>query len=85
MSEPQRQDPLQGVTLEQIVTSLFEHYGWGELSRRIAIKCFTINPSVRSSLSFLRKTPWARKKVENLFLFTQRRAKKSPETAETNF
>lgn len=85
MSEPQHKDPLQGVTLEQIVTSLFEHYGWGELSRRIAIKCFTINPSVKSSLSFLRKTPWARKKVENLYLFTQRRAKTSPETAETNF
>jgi uncharacterized protein (DUF2132 family) len=76
MPEQDHKDPLQGVTLEQIVINLFEQYGWGELSRRIAIKCFTINPSVKSSLSFLRKTPWARKKVENLYLFTQRQAKK---------
>lgn len=67
------------MTLEQIVIHLFEQYGWGELSERIAIKCFTINPSVKSSLSFLRKTPWARKKVENLYLLTQRQAKKNPE------
>ncbi len=60
--------PLHGKTLEHIVTHLFEHYGWEELAIRINIKCFKENPSIKSSLTFLRKTPWARKKVENLFL-----------------
>lgn len=78
MPEQHHKDPLQGVTLEKIVINLLEHYGWGELSRRIAIKCFTINPSVKSSLSFLRKTPWARKKVENLYLLTRKQAKEKP-------
>ncbi|MDQ3193826.1 MAG: VF530 family protein [Bacteroidota bacterium] len=59
---------LHGITLENIVTQLFEHYGWEELGNRINIKCFKENPSIKSSLTFLRKTPWARKKVENLFL-----------------
>ena len=53
-------DPLHGVTLEAIVTRLAEHYGWEELGRRIAIRCFTHDPSVKSSLTFLRRTPWAR-------------------------
>lgn len=68
MSEQQSGDPLHGVTLEQIVTSLVETYGWDELGARIDIRCFTSNPSIKSSLKFLRKTPWARKKVEALFL-----------------
>jgi uncharacterized protein (DUF2132 family) len=65
------QDPLHGVTLEIIITRLEEEFGWEELSNRIKIKCFTSNPSIRSSLKFLRKTPWARKKVEALYLHLQ--------------
>jgi uncharacterized protein (DUF2132 family) len=61
-------DPLHGVTLEQIVTSLVEQYGWETLGKRIDIRCFTSDPSVASSLKFLRKTPWARSKVEALYL-----------------
>jgi len=68
MSDPQVNNPLHGVTLEQIVTSLVAHYGWEALGSRIDIRCFNIDPSVKSSLKFLRKTPWARKKVENLYL-----------------
>lgn len=63
-------DPMHGVTLEQIVNSLVDHYGWGELGNRINIRCFTSDPSVKSSLKFLRKTPWARKKVEDLYILT---------------
>ena len=59
-------DPLHGKTLEAIVTELYEHYGWEELGRQININCFTSDPSVKSSLTFLRKTDWARKKVESL-------------------
>lgn len=61
-------DPLHGITLETIVTALVEQYGWGELASRIDVRCFTHDPSVKSSLTFLRKTPWARKKVEDLFV-----------------
>ncbi|MDF1580997.1 MAG: VF530 family protein [Desulfuromonadales bacterium] len=66
-------DPLHGVTLEQIVTTLVEHYGWEELARNIEINCFISNPSIKSSLKFLRRTPWARKRVEELYLAAQRR------------
>lgn len=62
-------DPLHGITLEMIVTRLEQHYGWEELGKQIPIRCFTHDPSVKSSLTFLRRTPWARKKVEGLFLF----------------
>lgn len=68
MSEEQANNPLHGKTLEQIVNSLVAYYGWGELGRRVDIRCFTSDPSVKSSLKFLRKTPWARKKVEDLYL-----------------
>ena len=73
MSEEQpnkvrKQDPLHGITLKAIVTELEEKYGWEELGKLINIKCFTNDPSVNSSLKFLRKTPWARTKVEKLFL-----------------
>jgi uncharacterized protein (DUF2132 family) len=69
MSEQQvSNDPLHGKTLEFIVNFLVDYYGWEQLSSHINIKCFTINPSVQSSLKFLRKTPWARKKVEDLYL-----------------
>jgi uncharacterized protein (DUF2132 family) len=61
-------DPLHGVTLEAIVTSLVERHGWREMGRRIPIKCFLQDPSVKSSLTFLRKTPWARKKVEAWYI-----------------
>ncbi len=71
MSEQQPNNPLHGLTLEQIVNSLVEHYGWDELGILININCFNSNPSVKSSLKFLRKTPWARKKVEDLFIATQ--------------
>jgi uncharacterized protein (DUF2132 family) len=77
MNEPQPKNPLHGVTLEHIINTLVEHYGWGELATRIKIKCFTSDPSVKSSLKFLRKTPWARAKVENLYLYTQRKARRS--------
>jgi uncharacterized protein (DUF2132 family) len=67
-------DPLEGKTLEFIVNSLVDYYGWEQLSTHIKVKCFIINPSVQSSLKFLRKTPWARKKVEDLYLSTIERS-----------
>jgi uncharacterized protein (DUF2132 family) len=63
---------LHGLTLEAIVTALVAHYGWEDLGRRIPVRCFTSEPSVSSSLKFLRKTPWAREKVEGLYLFMLR-------------
>lgn len=68
MVNSQSNDPLHGITLEMIVTHLVDQYGWDELGKRIPIRCFTDNPSVKSSLKFLRRTPWARKKVEDLYL-----------------
>ncbi|MDG1499953.1 MAG: VF530 family protein [Planctomycetota bacterium] len=73
MTNPQPKNPLHGKTLEFIVTALVEHYGWDQLGREIDIKCFTNDPSVKSSLKFLRKTPWAREKVEQLYLFVEGR------------
>jgi len=61
-------DPLHGKTLEFIIQSLVDYYGWEQLGKNININCFTNNPSIQSSLKFLRKTPWARKKVEDLFI-----------------
>jgi uncharacterized protein (DUF2132 family) len=61
-------DPLHGKTLEAILTQLVDHFGWKELGSRININCFNNNPSIKSSLTFLRKTPWARKKVEELYI-----------------
>ena len=66
-------DPLHGLSLEKIVTHLYESYGWEELGRQININCFTSNPSVQSSLKFLRKTPWARTKVEGFYKFALRK------------
>ena len=68
MSETQPKNPLHGVTLEMILTDLVAHYGWEELGRTIKIKCFNHEPGIKSSLKFLRKTPWAREKVEALYL-----------------
>ncbi|MFW8600195.1 VF530 family DNA-binding protein [Desulfobacterota bacterium M19] len=70
MSEQQINNPLHGVTLEQIVNSLVNDYGWSALGKHISIRCFNSAPSVKSSLKFLRRTPWARKKVERLYLNT---------------
>ena len=70
MTNEQPNNTLHGITLEMIITQLVEKHGWEELGRRITIKCFTDDPSIKSSLKFLRKTPWARKKVEELYLKT---------------
>ncbi len=69
---PQARNPLHGVTLEAMVTALSTHYDWPGLGERIPVRCFTHDPSVASSLKFLRKTPWARDKVEGLYLFMLR-------------
>ena len=68
MNNEQPNSILHGVTLEMILNHLVEQYGWEELGRRIVIKCFTDDPSIKSSLKFLRRTPWGRKKVEDLYL-----------------
>jgi uncharacterized protein (DUF2132 family) len=68
----QRNNPLHGLTLEAIVTSLVAHFGWAELAERIPVRCFSNDPSITSSLKFLRKTPWAREKVEGLYAFMLR-------------
>lgn len=72
MDEKNANNPLHGMTLEKIVNSLVEHYGWSGLGERINIRCFNSDPSVSSSLKFLRKTPWARKKVEDLYIRTKK-------------
>ena len=71
MSE-QARNPLHGVTLAAMVEALVEHFGWAELGRQVPIRCFTSEPSLSSSLKFLRRTPWAREKVESLYLFMRR-------------
>ena len=68
MNQIQPNNPLHGITLKEIVEKLVEHYGWEELGEQINIRSFTHEPSVKSSLKFLRKTPWAREKVEALYL-----------------
>ena len=68
MTRTPTQDPLHGITLQIMLTRLVEKYGWEELGSRIKIKCFTSDPSVASSLKFLRRTPWARQKLEQLYL-----------------
>lgn len=68
MPNEQPNNPLHGITLEMILNQLVRQYGWAELGNRIPIKCFTARPSIKSSLKFLRQTPWARKKVEDLYL-----------------
>ena len=61
-------DPLHGITLERLLTELVNHFGWEELGRRVPIRCFQYDPSIKSSLTFLRRTPWARAKVEDLYV-----------------
>jgi len=70
MNEKQPNNPLHGITLEMVVTNLADRYGWNGLAQRININCFKSNPSIKSSLKFLRKTPWARDKVESLYILT---------------
>ncbi len=70
--QPQAKNPLHGVTLERMLNELVEHFGWDAMGERIHIRCFTDDPSVASSLKFLRKTPWAREKVESMYLFMLR-------------
>ena len=74
MDEQHKNNPLHGITLKQIVNSLVEHYGWEALGQKINIRCFNYDPSVNSSLKYLRKTPWARKKVEDLYIATTKSA-----------
>ncbi len=74
---PQPRNPLHGLTLEGIVTALATHYGWAGLGERIPVRCFVTDPSVASSLKFLRKTPWAREKVESLYLFMLREQRRA--------
>ena len=76
MSHSSSQDPLHGITLKNMLMQLEKKYGWEELGRRIKIKCFTNDPSINSSLKFLRRTPWARQKVETLYLRTSWSANK---------
>ncbi|WP_114973684.1 VF530 family DNA-binding protein [Rhodoferax ferrireducens] len=73
----QTRNPLHGLTLEAIVTALVAHYGWAGLGERIPVRCFISEPSVASSLKFLRKTPWAREKVESLYLFMLRETRRA--------
>ena len=72
MSAAHPNDPLHGVTLEKVLITLVEHYGWEGLGKKVEINCFQKDPSIKSSLAFLRKTPWARKKVEELYISIQR-------------
>jgi uncharacterized protein (DUF2132 family) len=76
MSEQKSSDPLHGVTLKEIVNTLVDHFGWEDLGDLIDIRCFNVNPTINSSLKFLRKTPWARTKVENLYIRILKRIKK---------
>ena len=71
MTSPSR-DPLHGVTLEMVLNALVAHFGWPELGQQVNIRCFTSDPSIASSLKFLRRTPWARQKVESLYAFMLR-------------
>lgn len=74
MNDKQKNNPLHAKTLESIVNSLVAHYGWSDLGSRIDIRCFTSDPSVKSSLKFLRKSPWARKRVEDLYIAMQQQS-----------
>ena len=68
MTDSQANNPLHGITLEQILNYLVAQYGWAEMGRMIEVRCFNSEPSIKSSLKFLRKTPWARAKVEELYV-----------------
>ena len=78
----QKRNPLHGVTLEKMLNELVAHFGWEAMGQRIAIRCFQSDPSIQSSLKFLRKTPWAREKVESMYLFLLR--EKARQSRQTN-
>lgn len=80
---PQPRNPLHGLTLEAMVTALVGHFGWEDMALRIPVRCFQSDPSVASSLKFLRKTPWARDKVEGLYLYMLREQKRAQTAAST--
>ena len=80
----QPKNPLHGITLEAIVTALVAHFGWDELAQRIPVNCFTHDPSIKSILKFLRKTPWARDKVESLYSFMLRDIKRAGDAGLTD-
>ncbi len=80
MTDKQSGNTLHGITLEMMVSQLAEHYGWNEMGRIIRIRCFNNDPSINSSLKFLRKTPWARKKVEDLYLRYKRETMEIPKS-----
>jgi uncharacterized protein (DUF2132 family) len=80
MTDQKSKDPLHGITLEMILTQLVERYGWDEMGRLIRIRCFNNDPSITSSLQFLRRTAWARKKVEALYLRYKRQTAKRSNT-----
>lgn len=79
MSNPGARDPLHGITLAHILEQLVEKHGWEEMGRRIDIRCFRFEPSLKSSLTFLRRTPWARKRVEDWYVDELRREGPVPE------
>lgn len=79
MTDEQSNNPLHGITLEMMLKQLVEHYGWDEMGSTVRIRCFNNDPSVKSSLKFLRKTPWARKKVEDLYLRYKRETMDKPD------
>jgi uncharacterized protein (DUF2132 family) len=83
MDNPQPRNPLHGITLETMLTRLVEHHGWERLAGFVKIRCFQVDPSVKSSLAFLRKTPWARMKVEEFYLKYQGNPWNRPEGAPT--
>ena len=72
----QKNNPLHGLTLEVILTDLVQFVGWKKMAEKIPLKCFSSNPSIKSSLNFLRKTPWARQKVETMYIFNIKRIEK---------
>jgi uncharacterized protein (DUF2132 family) len=73
----QPRNPLHGLTLEAMLTALVAHFGWPGLGERIPVRCFLSDPSIKSSLAFLRRTPWAREKVEGLYLFMLREQRRN--------
>jgi uncharacterized protein (DUF2132 family) len=83
MSSRQKKNPLHGVTLEKMLVELVDYGGWAGLGEQIKIRCFTADPSISSSLKFLRKTPWAREKVESLYLYMQRALAKEARALKT--
>lgn len=84
-NQPQPKNPLHGVTLEQMLSELVDHFGWSALGQRIRIRCFTSDPSIPSSLKFLRKTVWAREEVQSLYLFLLReRARQHKRSKDTS-